>query len=142
MPKMGNLKGRKTMNPNRHLFSVLLVILLLLTGCKGGATSSSVAENRLTVVNVQKAVDQLITPYKTGGQIVVLGIKEFQGGAQADLQFTDFTADFHNFSAYGTERARWSGLGTAEIARYTDGRIVLTKVVWNFGMNISGQISL
>jgi len=113
------------------------------TGSAASSASSTPPVNKLDTGNVQRAVDQMVAGVKTGGTVTVLGVRTTPDGAEADLSFNNFTANFGSHTSPGSpEQNSFSGNGTAEIVKYTDGRTILKSVVWNFGLNVSGQIPL
>jgi len=97
--------------------------------------------NNLSTENVQHAIDQMMSEfkYKIGGTVTVVGVRETGGGnAIADVQFINFTDNYNDWGS-----VPFTGTGQAELVHYTDGRTVLTTLIWNhFRRRIRGQYPL
>jgi hypothetical protein len=98
---------------------------------RGGSPSKEV---------VQVAVNQLLGGVRRGGTAVVQGIKDANGGAEVDISFGNFQYFFSLAAFMGIQQ--FNGMGTGTLAHYSDGRWVLTRITWNFGDYVTGNVEI
>jgi hypothetical protein len=93
-----------------------------------------------TKEKVQPAVNQLLNGVRRGGTAIVQGVREINGGAEVDISFATFQYYFSSAPFMGVQQ--FSGMGTGTLAHYNDGRWVLTKITWNFGDYVTGNVEV
>lgn len=127
---------------------------------------SSGSSNSLSTASVQQAVNQALQRFYQGGQVDVLGIQEIpsENAAKVDLDFRQFQY-FATAEGVPTEppaqakprdpnrlpspeeifRPRpkqWSGRGFAMLTHYSDGRWILSRIVFDFDKTLTTNIRI
>jgi hypothetical protein len=109
--------------------------MLLLCTASCGKIGSGLSQQK-----VQQAVDQLLNGVRRGGAVSVQGIKQGPNEAEADIAFNNFQYFFSSAPFMGVQR--FTGTGTATITHYNDGRWVLTRITFNVGDYVTGNVEI
>lgn len=119
----------------RQSFTMLLTLLVICTGCGSSGTRGSGA---LTREKAQKALNKALDGFIKGGAVTVQGVREIpaENSAEADLNFQDFRWQ----APLGL--GSFSGTGTAKFSHYSDGRWVLTKIIWSYGTYLDANVEV
>lgn len=128
----------------RALFLTLALLLSFAcnTSRNYSGSSSSAGGTResgvLTRDKAQKALDKALEGSSKGGTVTVQGVRELpsENAAEAELNFQNFRWQ----APLGL--GSYSGAGTARFSHYSDGRWVLSKVIWSYGTSLDANVEV